>query len=215
MTQENKDIVNTKSVNWFGSEAAFSHNLKEFVGKPNLNFLEIGAFNGNSAKYMLENILTHPTSKLTCVDPWKGDTVFNGERIYFSDIEKEFDENTKAFGNQIIKVKSDSAPWLATNRDVKYDFIYIDGDHMPQAVMLDLLLSFKLLKRHGIMGLDDYGWDATDTAGWMAWRYNSHSAIAVDWFLQLYKEHIVILEKGSKVWLRKHYSHRRHDEIYE
>lgn len=164
---------------------------------------------------MLENILTHPTSRLTCVDPWKGETMFQRSRINFSDIEKEFDENTKDFKKQLIKVKSDSVPWLANNRENRYDFIYVDGDHMPQAVMLDLLLSFKLLKPGGIMGIDDYGWDRTDSHAWLAYYSQSHSAIAVDWFLQLYKDHLHIVEKNQKVWIIKNYNHRRHDEVYE
>lgn len=200
---------------WFKGDDAFDGYLSDFVGMPNINFLEIGSFNGISAKYMLENILTHPTSKLTCIDPWKGETFFNNKKIYFSDVEKEFDQNTSQFKKQIIKVKSDSAPWLAVNRDVQYDFIYIDGDHMPQAVMLDLLLSFKLLKPGGIMGIDDYGWDKSDSQAWLAYYSQSHSAIAVDWFLQLYKDSINILEKGNRVWIKKHYNHRRYNEIYE
>jgi predicted O-methyltransferase YrrM len=215
MTEQNKDLNPAKETNWFQSENDFHYYLNQYAGVPNINFLEIGSFNGISAKYMLENILTHPTSKLTCIDPWKGETFFNDKKIYFSDVEKEFDQNTSQFKKQLIKVKSDSAPWLAVNRDAKYDFIYIDGDHMPQAVMLDLLLSFKLLKPGGIMGIDDYGWGNSDSQAWLAYYSQSHSAIAVDWFLQLYKDSLQILAKGSKVWIRKHYNHRRYNEIYE
>lgn len=164
---------------------------------------------------MLENILTHPTSKLTCVDPWRGEIVHNGKRINFAEVEKEFDKNTSSFKKQLIKVKSDSAPWLATNRDIKYDFIYIDGDHNPQAVMLDLLLSFKLLKSGGIMGIDDYGWDRRDPSAWLSYYSNSHSAYAVDWFLPLYKDYFQLLEKSNKVWLKKNPEFRNYNEIYE
>ena len=203
------------STDWFGDGKEFSQRLSEFIGKPNLNFLEIGSFNGNSAKFMLENILTNETSKLTCIDPWKGETVFNNQKINFLDVEKEFDNKMINFKKQIIKAKSDSAVWLTNNRNIQYDFIYIDGDHMPQAVMLDLLLSFKLLKPHGIMAMDDYGWDHDDNHTFQAYKENSHSAIAIDWFLQLYKNQIQIMSKNHKVWIRKIFNHKRTNEFYE
>ena len=42
--------------------------LYEFKGKENISLLEIGSFEGRSAIWFLENILTHPTSSITCVD---------------------------------------------------------------------------------------------------------------------------------------------------
>lgn len=42
------------------------------MGQPNLRFLEIGSFQGRSSVWLLQNVLTHPTSRLTCVDTWEG-----------------------------------------------------------------------------------------------------------------------------------------------
>jgi predicted O-methyltransferase YrrM len=215
MINDENETMN--DLNWFGegSEEAFNYYLNRFAGKPDVHFLEIGSFNGISARYMFENILTHPTSTLTCIDPWKGEIVVRGTTINFSEMEKHFDKNTKPFKKQLIKIKSESAQWLAANRKTKYDFIYIDGDHAPQAVMLDLLLSFKLLKIGGIMGIDDYGWDRHDPDSWHAYRSQTHSAYAVDWFLPLYTDYMQVLEKSNKVWLMKNPTHRIYDEIYE
>jgi hypothetical protein len=42
--------------------------LGGFRGKPDITYLEIGAFEGRSALWIAENIFTHPTSKLTIID---------------------------------------------------------------------------------------------------------------------------------------------------
>jgi len=42
----------------------------------------------------------------------------------------------------------------------KFDFIYIDGSHMAKDVLLDAMLSDKLLVPGGIMLFDDYLWPA-------------------------------------------------------
>lgn len=46
--------------------------LAEWIGKPEVHFLEIGSYEGRSAVWFLQNILTHPTSTLDCVDLFTG-----------------------------------------------------------------------------------------------------------------------------------------------
>ena len=51
------------STDWFSMNIPlWKKLLKEFKGKPGVNYLEIGLFEGRSFFWMLENILTHPTS---------------------------------------------------------------------------------------------------------------------------------------------------------
>lgn len=53
--------------------------LAEYKDKDNLMFLEIGSFTGDSAVYMLENILTSESSRLFCIDTWAGSLEHAGE----------------------------------------------------------------------------------------------------------------------------------------
>jgi hypothetical protein len=39
------------------------------AGRP-VNFLELGSYEGRSTVWMLESLLTHPQSHITCVDPF-------------------------------------------------------------------------------------------------------------------------------------------------
>ena len=46
----------------------WENHLKEFKGKPDIHALEIGAHEGLSTVWQLENILTDPTSTITSID---------------------------------------------------------------------------------------------------------------------------------------------------
>ena len=44
--------------------------LKNYINKPYINYLEIGVFEGRSMTWMMDNILTHPTSSAIGIDSW-------------------------------------------------------------------------------------------------------------------------------------------------
>ena len=53
----------------------FTHNASEwprlvasYAGQPNLEFLEVGSFEGRSACWLLKHALTGEGSRLTCID---------------------------------------------------------------------------------------------------------------------------------------------------
>jgi len=198
-----------KLPNWFlgnQTEKDFERLLEEFKGKPNLEFLEIGSFCGNSAAWIMQNILTHPSSKLTCVDPWNGNVAH--EEFDFSDVEAAFDQQVEPYKKQLVKEKMYSENYLMKNRSKQFDFIYIDGDHMPQAFMMDALLSWELLKPGGIMAIDDYAWSHPRGP-----QYNPKQAM--DLFVSMYSEHCTVLEKGWQIWIRKSPNYIRPEHIHE
>ena len=61
------------SEDWVSENTAtWNHILGPCKGKPNVHGLEVGSFEGRSALWFLENILTDPTASITCVDIWVG-----------------------------------------------------------------------------------------------------------------------------------------------
>jgi hypothetical protein len=121
--------------------------LRSFAGAPDIHFLEIGSFEGMSACWFIDHILTHPASTMTCIDE------------FYADL---FEENITKTGqrHRVTKRTGKSVKVLPTMASNHYDFIYVDGDHDKDVVFKDADLAWLLLKRGGIMLCDDYGYEA-------------------------------------------------------
>ena len=183
---------------WFydnNTNADFETGLVEFKDKKNLKFLQIGVFTGNCSAWLLKNILTDPSSLLVDIDPWCGNLPH--ESVYdWADIQAAYKEQIEPYGKKVQAHKAFSGDWLKDNREVKYDFIYIDGDHLPESVTLDADLSWDLLKSGGIMAFDDYEWDHPDGT-------DKNPKPAIDAWLAKHKDDIEIIRKGWQIWIRK------------
>ena len=177
--------------------------LNHFAGLPNLNFLEVGSFEGRSACWLLQNILTHETSRLTCVD------VFDEERsqgLYdttgldsdSASKEDRFEHNVLQTGARyrVEKIKQWSREALRRLPGSFYDFIYIDGSHIARDVLEDAVLAWYLLKEGGLITFDDY-----------MWKDNSDPLqcpnLAIDGFLNVYEGHYWLVHTAYQVTLRK------------
>jgi predicted O-methyltransferase YrrM len=163
----------------------WERHLAEFKGKVNVSLLEIGSFEGRSTIWFLENILTHPTSSITCVDP-------------FFRAEIRFDRNIHASGHshKVKKIKGRSENVLRTLRESSFDIVYIDGSHRALNVLMDAVSSWLLLKLGGIIIFDDYGWKAERAP-------EDGPKTAIDIFLKAFQPHIEILDKNYQVIIRR------------
>lgn len=188
--------------NWFdGIKAStnFENILSGYKGKDNLMFLEIGSFTGDSAVYMLENILTAESSKLFCIDTWAGSLEHAGElkeKFTMGEVEKRFDERVEPFKNKVHKYKTTSQDWLINNRLNQFDFIYIDGDHTANTVISDAVLAWDLLKVNGIMAFDDYEWTHPDGDAFAP-------KVAIDGFLNVFNPYLEVINRGWQIWIRR------------
>ena len=178
------------SEDWISSHTAtWERVLGGLKGKPNVRGLEIGSFEGRSALWFLENVLTHPTSTITCVDIWEGD------------YEQTFDANMKAYGRpeKLTKIKSRSDEALRNLKLRNFDFIYIDGSHEAKDVLVDAVLTWDLLKPGGIMIFDDYNW--VGIRSWLVPNYTPK--IAVNAFVEIFDPYIEVLTTGFQLIIRK------------
>ena len=164
--------------------------LQEFKGKPNIRALEIGTFEGRGAIWFLENILTDPTSSITCIDVF-GD--------YGGPFEHRYDHNIKVsgFSHKVKKIKGSSQTVLRTLEPNSYDFIYIDGSHVAKDVLMDAVLSWDLLKVGGIIIFDDYRWHEHDMGRW------ARPQIAIDAFLHVFKPYTEVRHKEYQIVVKK------------
>ena len=175
----------------------FTHNipswtrvLKELKGKPGLTYLEIGVYEGRSFFWMLDNILTHPSSKAIAIDTF--------DKFGPTDPEEVFRENMRRSGRStnIKVIKGASQQKL---RDLKLntiDLIYIDGDHRSKMVLQDIILSWDLLKDGGILILDDYKLFA-------GFPMEERPEFAIDVFMVLFKNEFRILINDYQLIVQK------------
>jgi predicted O-methyltransferase YrrM len=159
-----------------------------------INVLEIGTFVGTSIIKILEYL---PNSKGTVIDSWKD---YNKEFIDDFGIENIFHSNIKIAGlNNINVLKGDSANILQDmilENNHRFDYIYIQhGSHTLFDSYSDLLLSFNLLNKGGVIGIDDY-------------LFNKDSLLespylGVNYFLEKFKDKIIVLDKQYRIFIEK------------
>ena len=138
--------------NYFSSH---SFNFFWYLKKlpPNFDYLEIGSYEGNSAIFVANNFIK---SNIYCVDTWIKTNEYKNH-ISFSEVENNFDFNTKKYQN-INKFKTTSDNFFLHNKK-KYDAIYIDGYHFGAQVYTDCINAWKFLKIGGYLICDDYIWN--------------------------------------------------------
>lgn len=159
--------------------------LSGFVGEP-VNALEVGSFEGRSATWLLENVLTHENSHITCVDPFGDFLGISGDVLY-----SRFKENISQHRSRVTVVRGLSQAVLRYLPVDTYGLIYIDGDHSSASVMTDAVLAWSLLKVDGIMIFDDYGTEADGVNK------------AVKFFYTCFQDEIEVLRCAWQLCIRK------------
>ena len=175
--------------NWLNHVNVNDYNNKQ------INYLEIGAFYGANIISVANTYGLHSDSKLYCIDPWEDYTDYPEYKNQQSSIYKSFVINIENSGvkDKIIANRGYSNSEILKFQDNFFDIIYIDGNHEPEYVLEDAVLSFRKLKKDGIMIFDDYGWGGPDL-----------TKKGIDGFLSGYHKKIIILgEKDTQVFIKK------------
>ena len=136
---------------WFGHNIPhWQRWLAGFQGRPGLRALEIGSFEGRSALWLCENILTADDSRLDCVDLFTVDPVYGDYRARFR-------ANTAPYRHRIAEHAGASFQTLR-RLEGPYDIVYVDGWHSAFGALADGVMAWPLLKVGGVMIFDDYLW---------------------------------------------------------
>jgi predicted O-methyltransferase YrrM len=173
---------------WFTSAIpVWTQVLAPFRGKPDLRYLEIGVYEGRSVLWMLDNILTHPSARLTAVDGFPGD------------LEQRFRANLDRSGQAAkASVLKGLSQHVLRKLDLEsFDIIYIDAGHAARDVLADLVLSWGLLKPGGLVILDDYAWKSKEFPD------DLRPQLAVDAFITANRNGLVVVYRGYQAILKK------------
>ena len=144
--------------NWFNNI-----NVNFFKDRP-INYLEIGTFYGANVLSVAKTYGLHNNSKLYCIDPWEDYEEYSEYKNQQSTIYSTFINNVENSGEKekIVINRGYSNNEIPKFEDNFFDIIYIDGNHEPEYVLEDAVLSFRKLKPNGVMIFDDYGWGGPD-----------------------------------------------------
>lgn len=170
--------------------------------------LEIGSYEGAATCYLFENFTREYKAEIHCIDTWEGGLEHQLANVNMNKVEELFDKNINlALSRAIIKpdfykhkcLSFDALNNLYFTGKVNYfDFIYIDGSHLPEDVLADAVLSFKLLKPGGIIGFDDYQWGSNDLT------INYVPKTAIDAFINIYFDYIeILIGLSNQIYIRK------------
>jgi predicted O-methyltransferase YrrM len=170
-----------------------------FGGSDNLKFLEIGTFEGRTAVWLLDNVLTGKNCHLTCVDADPPDNLKHNLSFHEGKVTHCREYSNQWFYNEL----SDGAGG--------YDFVYVDGDHNAPGVLEDIIHAWRALKVGGYLYLDDYEMEIRDP-----WFYIMHPEflsydrlnfihphVGIDAFLSNYRGQYEIVFKNYLVGLKK------------
>lgn len=168
----------------------FTHNipiwrrhLQPLAGIPEFQVVEIGSFQGMSACWLLDNILTHPTAKITCID------------LHF---QQHFKGNIAKTGlaERVIELEGYSQDLLVNLTSESYDIAYVDGCHKPTSALQDAILSWRLVKVGGLMIFDDYEFTFPDSP-------EQDTKIGIDVFLEMFGSQLEVVHKGYQLIVKK------------
>lgn len=156
--------------------------VKPLLPESGVRWLEIGSFEGRSARWTIDNLLG-AGGEITCVDVWR-----------HAEIEKNFDANV---GGEVTKITARSDEFLRADEST-YHGVYIDGSHDAPDVISDAVLAWPRLLVGGVMILDD-----------VRWRHPQHAVgavdpgVAIEAFLCCFQTRLAVLHHGSQVIVRK------------
>ena len=168
--------------------------LDDYQNRP-IKYLEIGTFYGANLLDVAKTYAGHEKSELHCIDPWidyeeypeyKG-TIQSIFDVFMSNVDNSPNKNKitihRGFSNEKVPLFEDNY----------FDIIYIDGNHEPEYVMEDAVLSFRKLKSGGIMIFDDYNDN----------NFN-YTKMGIDSFVKAYFKRITNLgEHGCQLFVKK------------
>lgn len=76
---------------------------------------------------------------------------------YYDSVYESVKERFKKYSHVKLN-RMPSSKWFAENKDLKLDWIYIDGDHSYEGCLADLEAALPMIKKGGMILGDDYGW---------------------------------------------------------
>ena len=198
MSKEKYEGVFGKYTFTFDFATPAIENAKVILDNPR-NVLEIGTWEGKFSIWVAETY----KCKVTTIDPFDGG-VYGISQTLYDEAYKDLIHNLNTCKEDITYIRKTSYDALHDLKGQQFDFIYIDGSHKSADVLEDLVLSYRLLTKGGIMLLDDsVYWKAREVTGWKHEKNKlvhdvvESPRIAVDYFIHIHWKDIEVLKLAN------------------
>jgi predicted O-methyltransferase YrrM len=177
----------------------FNNNYHKIKFGKQVSILEIGTYTGTS---LIELIKLIPNSTGIAIDRWSNyneSDLLNVMDNY--NVKQSFYKNIKNAGLQDkiqgIQLDSTTALIQFIKDNKTTDFIYVDGSHLLLDCYSDLVLSWQILEKGGILAIDDYLYKNDET------NILNSPYEAVNHFLKIFNGKYKMLDVGYRVFLEK------------
>ena len=115
--------------------------------------LEIGTAEGFTTEHMFKNI---PNLKLYGVDPYPRYIDWDGNQPDAVDNREKYEEKTEPYKDRLVHISKSSDDAVLDFEDESIDFIFIDGLHTYDQVLIDCKNYYPKLKKGGYLIGHDY-----------------------------------------------------------
>jgi hypothetical protein len=172
------------TTDWTSPHVASWSDVLEPFREKKVEVLEVGALEGRSSIFFLRFL---SLSRLTAIDSF-----------WDKAAEDRFNANTREFAQRLEVIKKLSVNGL---HDLiwagrEFDFIYLDGTHERDLVVVDSILAWKVLKVGGVLIWDDYGLGNE-------WPDEWRPRTGIDLFLRMQLGSYKLLHKADQVVIRR------------
>jgi lipopolysaccharide biosynthesis glycosyltransferase len=178
-----------------------------------LQLLELGSWEGLSAKNWLQHFPGFPRAHLTLVDHFD---VANPSPQARADGQARYDKlcwNLRLTGhfNAVTIMPLFTLPALSQLLAAwrVFHFIYVDADHSTVGVLNDLTLAWPMLAQNGLMLIDDYEWPTARNEEEArrgqppSQDHPAHPKRGIDAFLAAHSDELEVVHKAYQVLVRK------------
>jgi tetratricopeptide (TPR) repeat protein len=161
--------------------------------------LEVGSWQGASATWLLDKVVSARGGLLSCIDTFAGSSEHEALLGSLgSSLEAIFDSNIAKTGYRAMcrKLVGSSQERLRPLPPEAFDFIYIDGAHEAKFVIQDAVLALPLLKPGGYILFDDVPFR-------FAHSPRQDTARAVEFFAEVFHDELTCIHKEYQMLLQK------------
>jgi predicted O-methyltransferase YrrM len=188
---------------WFEWHRPTWEELTSPIASTRLHVLEVGAFEGASTTWILDNLMSNSKSRMVVVDTFEGGMEHQAEpaKYHLISLEERFRLNvSKCKQSEKLTVRmarSVDALMVMRQESAVFDLIYIDASHVAVDVLHDALLSWRMLAVGGYLVFDDWRWK-----GYNEDCYNPRVAIIA--FMQCVPQELrIVRETDGQIWVTK------------